>query len=311
MGFAVFGLLSGLGIGPGFTAAVPPAETLEVVGSILATSSLDAALFKANRAANTIPNGLQLQTNKVLQWTIGSRAGSEGLHLFSDADNATRFFVEQGTGSIGVGTTAPAASAAVELSSTTKGFLPPRMTAAQRQAIAGPAAGLVVYDTTARALMFYDGTQWQTVGAGAGVPIGTIVAWHKSATGTPALPDGWVECNGQVLNDAASPYNGQAIPNLNSAAGYTAGRFLRGYPISGIMQEGTRQLYTASNGSPGSRYQYMGHSDAGAGDWDGWFGATGEMELSPQFNPNPSWQAQPLYASRPVNMTVVWIMRVK
>ena len=46
---------------------------------------------------------------------------------------------------VGIGTTTPAASAQLDASSTTKGFLPPRMTGAQRDAIANPANGLVIY----------------------------------------------------------------------------------------------------------------------------------------------------------------------
>ena len=45
---------------------------------------------------------------------------------------------------VGIGTT-PAASAQLDVSSTTKGFLPPRMTGSQRDAIANPANGLVIY----------------------------------------------------------------------------------------------------------------------------------------------------------------------
>jgi len=60
----------------------------------------------------------------------------------------------------------------------------------------------------------------------ASVPIGAVLPWLKSLTGTPGIPDGWVECNGQTLNDTNSPYNGQTIPDLN---GYTGTqRFLRG-----------------------------------------------------------------------------------
>ena len=36
------------------------------------------------------------------------------------------------------------------------------------------------------------------------VPIGSIIAWHKSFSNSPALPDGWVECDGQVLSDPNS-----------------------------------------------------------------------------------------------------------
>jgi hypothetical protein len=48
---------------------------------------------------------------------------------------------------VGIGTTTPVASAALDVTSTTKGFLPPRMTEAQRDDIASPATGLQVYCT--------------------------------------------------------------------------------------------------------------------------------------------------------------------
>lgn len=58
------------------------------------------------------------------------------------------------------GFTAPVASAMLEVVSTTKGLLPPRMTTAQKNAIASPAAGLMVYDTTTNKLCCYNGTTW-------------------------------------------------------------------------------------------------------------------------------------------------------
>lgn len=73
-----------------------------------------------------------------------------------------------------------------------------------------------------------DGSGITGLTADGGVPIGTVVAWLKTFTGTPAIPTGWVECNGQVLSDATSPYNGQTIPDLNGG-----NRFLRGATSSG------------------------------------------------------------------------------
>jgi hypothetical protein len=65
-------------------------------------------------------------------------------------------------GSIGVGTTSPNASALLDVSSTTKGILFPRMTTTQKNAITTPAAGLVVYDTTLGKLCVYT-TAWETI----------------------------------------------------------------------------------------------------------------------------------------------------
>ena len=55
----------------------------------------------------------------------------------------------------------PAASAVLDLQSTTKGLLLPRMTKAQRDAISSPVAGLAVYQTDNTAgLRVYNGTNW-------------------------------------------------------------------------------------------------------------------------------------------------------
>lgn len=64
------------------------------------------------------------------------------------------------SGGLGVNTLTPDASAELDVSSTTKGLLPPRMTTTQRNAISSPATGLVVYDTTVDALYVYNGSAW-------------------------------------------------------------------------------------------------------------------------------------------------------
>ncbi len=64
------------------------------------------------------------------------------------------------SGQLALGTIAPSASAKLQVDSTTQGFLPPRMTSAQRLAIASPAPGLIVYDTSQQCLCTYNGTYW-------------------------------------------------------------------------------------------------------------------------------------------------------
>ena len=72
-------------------------------------------------------------------------------------------------GKVGVGTSAPAASAALDITSTSQGFLPPRMNTSQRTAIVSPVAGLVVYNTSINCLEFYNGSAWVSVcGTGGG-----------------------------------------------------------------------------------------------------------------------------------------------
>ncbi len=128
------------------------------------------------------------------------------------------------------------------------------------------------------------------------VPIGSIIAWHKSLTGTPALPLGWVECNGQVLSDPESVYNGQTIPNLNGE-----GRFLRGGSTSGVNQAATT-VKTKD-----------GYGDIGyplANNVDGWVVPDGTSTWQATITSVASYNLRGAKV-RPVNMSVVWIMRVK
>ena len=63
--------------------------------------------------------------------------------------------------SLAVGTLSNAtASAILQADSTTRGFLPPRMTTTQKNAIATPSSGLVVYDSTTNKLCCYNGSTW-------------------------------------------------------------------------------------------------------------------------------------------------------
>jgi hypothetical protein len=63
---------------------------------------------------------------------------------------------------VGIGTSTPHASSILELNANDRGFLPPRLTTVQRNAIAAPAEGLVIYNLTVHCLEYFDGTAWQT-----------------------------------------------------------------------------------------------------------------------------------------------------
>ena len=102
---------------------------------------------------------------------------------------------------VGIGTITPNASAELDVTSTTKGFLPPRMTQTQRDAIASPAIGLQIYNTTTNTTDFYNGTIWTTSGFSGTLPI------TSGGTGLTT-----VGTNGQVLtsNGTAASW---ATPN--------------------------------------------------------------------------------------------------
>ena len=78
--------------------------------------------------------------------------------------------------------TPSAASALMEVTSTTLGFLPPRMTTTQKNAISSPASGLVVYDSTLNVLNFYNGSSWTSGSSGGTVT--SVAALTLGTTGT-------------------------------------------------------------------------------------------------------------------------------
>lgn len=65
-------------------------------------------------------------------------------------------------GNVSIGTTTPNAAALLQLDSTTRGFLPPRMDTTQRDAISA-VAGLMIYNTSTNKLNFYNGSTWEVI----------------------------------------------------------------------------------------------------------------------------------------------------
>jgi hypothetical protein len=87
---------------------------------------------------------------RAIEWTNNNGWGLYG------AGTAKNYL----NGNLGLGVTTNNASAKFQVDSTTQGILPPRMTTTQKNAIATPAAGLIVYDSTTNKLCCYNGTTW-------------------------------------------------------------------------------------------------------------------------------------------------------
>ena len=77
------------------------------------------------------------------------------------------FAQAQTTGSVGVGTTTPNANAVLDVTSTTKGLLIPRLTNTERTTLTSSLTtasnGLLIYNTSTLKFNYWDGTQWKDI----------------------------------------------------------------------------------------------------------------------------------------------------
>ena len=163
----IYAITNQFGIGTSYANAGAVSASLFVRGS--GSTSATTSLLVQNSAGTQL---LQVRDDGVATFNstvfASSFAGSlRAAFINSDGNAFTVMRTNNSTGNatfdqfVAIGTTsAPVASAALEVVSTTKGFLPPRMTTTQKNAIATPAAGLVVYDNTTNKLQCYNGSTW-------------------------------------------------------------------------------------------------------------------------------------------------------
>jgi hypothetical protein len=85
---------------------------------------------------------------------------SDGSTENNNVLSGSKHVMSLNSGRVGIGIRDPHTSAALDVSSTTKGFLPPRMSTADRGGIANPAAGLTIFNTDNNCLEYYNGTTW-------------------------------------------------------------------------------------------------------------------------------------------------------
>ena len=165
---------------------------------------------------------------------------------------------------VGIGTSTPEASAKLEVKSTTQGFLPPRMTTAERNAIATPVAGLMIINTTSGCINIYSGTSWRelcptdvsgkinSLNTGGVSNSGTLV-WGIAASGvSSSLP--YTGGNGE-------PHSGQTVSSTGvtgltailSAGTFAIGSGTLTYTISGTpASSGTASFGMSIGGQNGT-----------------------------------------------------------
>ncbi len=116
---------------------------------------------------------------------------------------------------VGIGTTSPNASAILDLTSTDKGFLLPRMTTEQRDVITEPATGLIIFNTAANRYEYNSGTPsspvWTSLVSNGITSVGSIMPDELSVSNSPLTANGilTVNWNAQPANRVfAGPANG-------------------------------------------------------------------------------------------------------
>ena len=114
-----------------------------------------------------------------------------------------------------IGTTTPDASSLLEVTSTAKGVLLPRMTATQRDAISSPATGLMIYQTDGTVgFYYYNGSSWANVGyTDALVSANTDVAANTAKVG---YTDELVSANTDVAANTLKVSYTQPIYTVNT-----------------------------------------------------------------------------------------------
>lgn len=119
---------------------------------------------------------------------------------------------------VGIGTPTPDPSAKLEINSTNSGLLTPRMTTAQRTAIATPATGLLVFDNSTNSFWFYNGTAWEDLGASAD-NLGNHIA-----TQNVQLDSNWVSGDGDSEGILISSSGNVAVGTTNLMNTFQVGR---------------------------------------------------------------------------------------
>lgn len=157
------------------------------------------------------------------------------------------FITLAGSAQIGIGTVTPNASSVLDISSVTQGMLAPRMTTAQRTAIASPAESLLVYDTDLKGFYYYSAaTSWTAINSGgtrlnfkrikSTDNLGTVLATELAAGGGAKYvlnSNTLYEINGQIVFDFPIDLNDAYIQGLDANEDILV-------KSSGILFDGTK-----------------------------------------------------------------------
>jgi len=187
----------------------------------------------------------------------------------------------------------PDNSAMLDIKSTSKGLLAPRMTQAQRLAISNPATGLVVFQTDGTAGLYSNnGTPaspaWTMVGSGSGqwTSIGSIIYYSTGNVGIgTATPTAMLDVNGDVTFNSIKVGRGSGNKYNNTAIGADAlGSNTSGQDNTAhgyfALASNTSGFYNTANGSGSLRANSTGYQNTAIGANSLMFNTTGNFNTA-------------------------------
>ncbi len=173
---------------------------------------------------------------------------------------------------VGIGTTTPNASAQLDISSTSKGMLMPRLTTAQRLGVVYPATGLLVFDTDKRTIYMYDGAQWLAMLFAANTLTGqtaansaaddylgskVAISGDYAIIGAPGKTVGANQYQGSAYIFKRAGNNWQQMQELGQGDGAAADLFGNSVSINGSTAVvGAYNKTVGTNASQGAVYVY-------------------------------------------------------
>ena len=166
--------LTGLVVGNGTAAMTATTLSSGVAGVITDETGTGSLVFSSNPALTGVPtaptatagtNTTQIATTQfVTAATNASITGTTNyVSKFTGTNTIGNSQIFDNGARVGIGNSAPDVSAILDLVSTNKGLLIPRMTYAQEQAIASPANGLLIFNTTSNCLDIFTSGAWQSI----------------------------------------------------------------------------------------------------------------------------------------------------
>ena len=144
---------------------------------------------------------------------------------------------------VGIGTITPNAVAILELNSSTQGLLIPRMTTTDRDAIASPVDGLIIYNTTDKCIQYHNATSWSTCLSTDPAVKALVCPPAPSAHGIYVAGDALDASNSITVTVTTTAADSYSITS-NTVNGYS-------FSASGVFpSSGTYNITIAGSGTP-------------------------------------------------------------